>query len=166
VCLSTLGIATPDMTNAVNVRAGVLAQTSLLAQLPPQDEARLSGPMFQPTSLTVGYVRSPHYSTFDPLHSALQLLASVEVHAALPEEETASEFWDALIIASPDGGGFGAAEIERFREIHGHNIPVICLLENPQGLGPADPTAGAALKLPVTLAELNRALQHIAKKVA
>jgi CheY-like chemotaxis protein len=155
-CKDAIGTASPVLMELAPVRESVLAQSNLLAHIPPEEESRLSRALFPLSKLAIGYVRHPLFSTFDPLCGALELLANVQTLDAIPESVGVSGTWDGMVIAVPEAGQgeFGVREIGRFRKLEPRNIPILYLSITPAVSLPGQITGLHAGKLPISLKDL------------
>ncbi len=155
-CRDTLGTPNPVMLESGSIRHAVVAHTSLLARLPKDEEARVSGRMFPPTTLRIGYVRESHFSTFDPLLAAVELLgASVEVLNAIPESVGVADKWDAMVVACrTESAGFGISEIGRFRKTDPRTLPILYVSETAASPLLSELPRLTAIRLPVTMKSL------------
>jgi HD-like signal output (HDOD) protein/CheY-like chemotaxis protein len=92
----------PALPDVESVRSQILALTSMMANLPAADQAKLMQPLLKPTRKRALYVRDPLFSAFDPMAAALNLLATVTTQAKLPDRIDPSAH-DAIILARPQG---------------------------------------------------------------
>lgn len=161
-CRDSLGTASPILMEFFSVRAGVLAQTSLLARLSVEDESRLSGPMVPSANLHIGYIRHANLSSFDPLQCALELLGTVELRDDIPSAVGVSEKWDVIVMAVPESEPpvYGIREIGRFRKIEPRTLPLVYLKESAVSPLVSQIPGVHVLKLPVTLNTLSQLLSQ------
>ena len=90
----------PVLPDVESVRGQILALTSMMANLPAADQAKLMQPLLKPTRKRALYIRDPIFSAFDPMAAALNLLATVTTFAKLPDKVDPSAH-DAIILARP-----------------------------------------------------------------
>jgi len=90
----------PTLPDVEAVRGQILALTSMIANLPAADQAKLMQPLLKPTRKRALYIRDPVFSAFDPMAAALNLLATVTTLAKLPDKIDLSAH-DAVIVARP-----------------------------------------------------------------
>jgi HD-like signal output (HDOD) protein/CheY-like chemotaxis protein len=92
----------PALPDVESVRSQILALTSMMANLPAAEQAKLMQPLLKSTRKRALYVRDALFSAFDPMAAALNLLATVTTQAKLPDRIDPSEH-DAIILARPQG---------------------------------------------------------------
>ncbi len=88
----------PALPDVEAVRSQILALTSMMANLPAADQAKLMQPLLKPTRKRALYIRDPLFSAFDPVGAALNLLATVTTQAKLPDKIDPSAH-DAIVLA-------------------------------------------------------------------
>jgi HD-like signal output (HDOD) protein len=92
----------PALPDVESVRSQILALTSMMANLPAADQAKLMQPLLKPTRKRALYVRDPLFSAFDPMAAALNLLATVTMHAKIPDRIDPADH-DAIVLVRPQG---------------------------------------------------------------
>jgi HD-like signal output (HDOD) protein len=90
----------PTLPDVEAVRGQILALTSMMANLPAADQAKLMQPLLKPTRKRALYIRDPIFSAFDPMAAALNQLATVTTLAKLPDKIDLTAH-DAVVLARP-----------------------------------------------------------------
>jgi HD-like signal output (HDOD) protein len=98
-CRTATGDDAPAAPEAAAFRSEVLALTCMLARLSAADEAKATVPLFPKTTTRVWLARDSSLSSFDPIATALGLMAEVQVANRLPNSEESASC-DALIVSS------------------------------------------------------------------
>jgi HD-like signal output (HDOD) protein len=154
-CRAACGQAEPARPDGVTLRAEILALTGMLSGMTRGDGERLMEPLRPRGAVRVWLAREGTLSSFDPLAAALDAMAQVEIHPALPKPDEWQDC-DALVVAtrSPATAGFTSGEIARAvaQRAGGRTTPVLWLTgTEPQGLPPG---ALPLRKWPVPVDEL------------
>lgn len=165
--LASAGVAKPSRIDAVSFRSEIETMSHLLAGLSPADEAKLREPLFPRRGVRIWYARHESLAEFDPLATALQLLADAEVQPALPVDAAALSGFSGMVIAAPreDTPAFTAAEAGRCRTgKEPAHVPTLFLSgqDDPRHRSPArsshtDGASGEGLEVcrfPITLRTL------------
>jgi twitching motility two-component system response regulator PilH len=79
-------------------RSEILASTNMLVRETAGDEVKLSRPLIPQRSSRICYVRPAIFAEFDPLYSALELLAVVEMRNTVPNAPEAAPHYDGWIV--------------------------------------------------------------------
>ena len=93
-------------------RGEILAMTAVLARLSADDQAKLMVPLFPTQTTRVWLARDPSLSSFDPFTTALESVAQVTTHNALPSVEALGGY-DRLVVLARHASvrGFTANDI-------------------------------------------------------
>jgi CheY-like chemotaxis protein len=158
-CRAACGQAEPARPDGVALRAEILALTGMLSGMGRGDGERLMAPLKPRGELRVWLAREGTLSGFDPLAAALDAMAHVEAHGALPGPGEWADC-DALVVAtrSPATAGFTSGEIERCvsARADGRPTPVLWLSGTEARGLPAD--ALPVRRWPISLDELHHFL--------
>lgn len=160
LCREITGQINPDRPDSLTFRNEISTIAGLLARLNPRDEARLTGPLFPRRKARICLARDPRISAFDPIFTALESLADVEVRDRLPRPEEADGF-AGLIVTTRDAtsGGFSVGEVQALRAVR-PDLPLLWIT-----LEPIPSSAGGLQPLPspVPLSQLAAFVEQAAQ---
>lgn len=161
-CSATLGRDDPKLPNAVTFRSEVLYTTGVLARLSEDQAAAVMKPIYQRSKAKICVVRDQTLSDFDPVTSALDLMADVKVVERLSALERGA--FDGLVVlgASDLTGGFHASEVQQAASAPAADPTgaprVLWLVGRINGMAQRDAPL-APLRWPVRLDDLARFVQ-------
>ena len=164
-CRLATGQPNPPRPDTAALRAEIYALTGMLARLSARDEAEVMVPLFpQHQTLRVCLARDPALSGFDPIATALESLATVEVLDRLPAPADLARF-GALVVVAADAAAAGFTGPDIQRALAAAPLSALWLTAKPL---PAErlvqPVAGLApLALPMPLDRLAGFVHQVAE---
>jgi CheY-like chemotaxis protein/HD-like signal output (HDOD) protein len=164
--LRALGTSVLPEIDGQALRCEVLSNTSLLARLSRPDEERLTQPFFPARPVRIWYARHPGYASFDPLGSALGLLAQTQTYDRLPMNGGELEGYGAMIVvaARPGLAPFPLAATAAHTSAAGRTIPVLYLTSaQPDSSAVPDSAHVTHATYPVPIARLSAFVEAAAE---
>jgi CheY-like chemotaxis protein/HD-like signal output (HDOD) protein len=164
-CRAAVGIDSPNRPDDVQFRNDVLALTTAIARLTPAEQASLTRPMFQPLPVKVWLARDPMFSAFDPLATALNSMAQVDVFSELPTQSQDWSGYGAVVVVarSTAAPGFDPTRLPKPsgpQTIGG--IPVLWAVAKNEAIATSSRML-ATVTLPLALDDLARFLRSAAE---
>jgi HD-like signal output (HDOD) protein len=148
-CRSAVGSINPTVPDVQQMCSEIFVLTGMLARLSADEEARLMKPMYDRQSLRLCLVRDPGFSTFDPLATALESMANLQITTSVPAEQEMAAV-DGLIVTTQNAATPGLMQADLRRTV-AEGLPVFWLVAKPIAPECSQPSPSP---LPTTLAAL------------
>jgi DNA-binding response OmpR family regulator/HD-like signal output (HDOD) protein len=108
--------------------AEIKGLTVMLARLSRADEAKLAEPLFARTTARIYLVRDATMSAFDPLHAALQAMATIDVRQELPRADEMKGYAGVVIVGGlTTGMDSRLTELRRALDVQGRTLSALWL---------------------------------------
>jgi HD-like signal output (HDOD) protein/CheY-like chemotaxis protein len=96
----TLAEFNPSRPDISQLRSEIVSMTAMLARLSAKEEEQLMTPLFGPSEARFWLMRDRHYSSFDPIATLLETIATVTIEDRLPTPDEIAQH-DGLILMTP-----------------------------------------------------------------
>jgi hypothetical protein len=164
-CRAAVGIDSPNRPDDAQFRNDVLALTTAIARLTPAEQASLTRPMFERAPVKVWLARDPMFSAFDPLATALNSMAQVDVFSELPAQSQDWSGYGAVVVVarSTSAPGFDPTRLPKPsgpQTIGG--IPVLWAVAKNEAIATTSRVL-ATVTLPLALDDLARFVRSAAE---
>ncbi|MDB5303511.1 MAG: response regulator transcription factor [Phycisphaerales bacterium] len=165
-CRKAVGEETPAPPSIDEFRAEILCLAAMLARLTPADEAEVLKPLYAQRETSIWLAREKSFSEFDPLATALSLLAKTEVFDRLPTGEDLAGYHGVVVVA-PDSNapGFDASNIQKPLAMRAAGPVPVLWLTGERATAPKEGTL-APRPLALSLAELAAFVDSASQKPA